>query len=183
MTKRDSSEAKPSTESHSGATPPVDEAPAGEKKPRSSVERIVVRSGIIILFVVMVVELFASRSFNADLAAAQEALGSGPVTESDIQQLITNHSAVESKDDLTANALVASREDKYSYRGLLKQRKLYVYYGVVLKGEKEAEVLDVVTEPTEFFNIKRGPAVAGGSGQPAAGTAPPTAPPTSPPSE
>lgn len=128
---------------------------ASGKKRRSKVELAIVRGGILILFVVMLMELTASRSFHSDFTAAQDALGAGPVTESDIKRLITNYTSVESKTDLTANQLVASREDTYRYRGLLKQRILYVYYGVVLSMEKEAEVLDVTTEPTQFSKVER----------------------------
>lgn len=128
---------------------------ASGKRQRSKVELAIVRGGILILFVVMLLELLASRSFQADFAAAQGALGEGPVTESDIKRLITNHSSVESNGNLTGNRLVATREDTYRYRGLLKQRVLYVYYGVVLPTDTEADVLDVTIEPTEFMRIER----------------------------
>ena len=125
------------------------------KRPRSKVELAIVRGGIVLLFVVMLVELVVSRSFQSDFAAAHEALGAGPVTESDIKRLITQYSSVESNGDLKANRLVATREDTYRYRGLLKQRVLYVYYGVVHPTEKEAEVLDITVEPTEFATTER----------------------------
>ena len=135
---------------------------ADGKRPRSKVELVIVRGGIVLLFVVMLAEFVASRSFKSDFAGAHEALGAGPVTESDIKRLITQYSSVESNGDLKANRLVATREDTYRYRGLLKQRVLYVYYGVVHPTEKEAEVLDITIEPTEFAKTQRKNTAANG---------------------
>ncbi|MEZ6063941.1 MAG: hypothetical protein R3C19_26650 [Planctomycetaceae bacterium] len=161
--------------------------PAKEKKPRHPVERVIVRGGILVLFGVMLIELMASRSFNSDFTAVHEALGEGTVTESDIKRLVTRYSSVKSRPDLKANRLVATREDAYSYRGLLKRRVMYVYYGVVLRGEAEAEVLDATVEPTEFFEFKpkpgTSPAAANGQPADAAAAAAPTLPPVQPPVE
>lgn len=155
MPQDDAAETAVSADAQPDETATNPETAASGKKPRSKVELAIVRGGILILFVVMLVELWASRSFQSDFKAAQEALGEGVVTESDIKRLITNYSSTESNGDLKANRLVATREDTYRYRGLMKQRILYVYYGVVLPNEKEADVLDVTIEPTQFFKFER----------------------------
>lgn len=169
MSRDDAANSAVSVDAQPGLTAGTQKKPATGKRPRSKVELAIVRGGILILFVVMLVELIASRRFQSDFTAAQEALGEGPVTESDIKRLITRYSSVESNGDLKANRLVATREDTYWYRGLLKQRVLYVYYGVVLPSEKEADVLDVTVERTEFSMINR--KTSAGSGPAGAGPA------------
>ncbi len=184
MPAKNSAESQVADDSSHDETRTATQPAAAGKKPRSKVERAIVWGGILILLGVMLVELTASRAFTSDFTAAQEALGNGPVTESDIRQLITKHSSVESNPDLTANRLVATREDKYTYGGLLKERVLYVYYGVVLPHEKEADVLDVTLERTEFFDATKKQPPGDGAATTETSVAPPTAPPTeAPPTE
>jgi len=132
---------------------PTMDTPAAKRTVRSPVERRIVRGVIAVLVVIMLVELYAYYSFRSDYTAIAEARDADTVTESDVRRLITRYSSVESDPNLTANELVATREDIYRYWGLLKRRTLYVYYGVVVAGEKEAEVLDVRPDRVEIAEV------------------------------
>lgn len=143
---------------------PTAQTPAANAKVRSPVERRIVRSVIALLLVVMVLELFAYFSFRSDYMAVAEARNTDTITESDVRRLLTRYSSIESNANLTANELVATREDIYRYWGLLKRRTLYVYYGVMVAGETEPEVLDVRLERADFADVGTRPPRAAGPG-------------------
>jgi hypothetical protein len=156
---------------------PTTDTPVANRKTRSPVERRIVRGVIAVLVLVMLIELYAYFSFQSDYAAIAEARDTDTITESDVRRLVTRYSSVESDPNLTANELVATREDSYRYWGLLKRRTLYVYYGVVVAGETEAEVLDVRPDRAEFAPVgTRRPTAPGPIDWSAMGAEPPETP-------
>jgi len=127
--------------------------PVPVKKSRSPVERAIVWGVILVGLAVLIVEGRASYSLSADrdglLAAIDKS--STPVTESQAEKLVTRFSHRESQTGLKPNVLAAPRVDIYAYTGLLKQRILYVYYGLKRPGH-EQEVIEVTETPIRFYS-------------------------------
>ena len=139
-----------------------------KKKRRSSVERAVVWTVIAVLLVLVLVELRHARIFDSCLTAGVDAVNQKvSVSEAEIKTMITGYSEVEEKKDLPMNQLSASREEKYTYPGLFKDRFIYVYYGVVRDNEP-ADVLAVLPEAIQFFSKEEfmGLGAAAGAGMP-----------------
>ena len=66
--------------------------------------------------------------------------------KSDVDQVLGNKTPESQKLSLLDTKMGAARVDIYSYSGLLRSRKLYVYYGVAgTTAEQEAEVMNVLT--------------------------------------
>ncbi len=144
-----------SPDSH--APGPAEKNPVGAQPPktRSPVERAIVWGVILVLLGVVLIEYRATSGMNADresLIDAQEKTTA--VTESQVKSLVTHFSGHSSRSGLTMNSLSASQEDIYSYWGILKQRRLYVYFGVKKREEEERELLAVQEEPATFMTEK-----------------------------
>ena len=129
------------------------------KKQRSAAERIIVRVLILALAGVAIVEYRAWRSLEADrkaLLSAMDESTKGYVTESEVKALATRYSDLSTETGLKANLLSASRVDTYRYSGLLKNRVLYLYYGLPRRGH-EQELLEVTETPVVFYPPPRVP--------------------------
>lgn len=124
---------------------------APPKPPRSAVERAVVWGVIGIGLLVIVVEANAHLSHTAAHQKLQAQLDDTlkkdvGLTKKTVDQIVGNKTPETRKLGLLDTAMAAASVDIYSYPGLLRSRKLYVYYGVEGKEvQHDAEVMEVTT--------------------------------------
>jgi hypothetical protein len=134
---------------------------APTKPARSPVERAIVWGVIVVGLVVVAMEAsayFAAENARKALHAKIDAVESGTstigVTQEDVEKVVAGRKPV-SSEKLTSGetAMMAARLDIYEFKGLVRSRKLYVYYGIEGKSTdgktQQAEVMDVLTSPAE----------------------------------
>lgn len=125
--------------------------PAPPKPPRSPVERAIVWGVIGLGLLVIGVEANAHLSHTAALGKLQAQLDAtlskdSGLTKKGVDQVVGNKTPETQKLGFLDTAMAAARVDIYTYPGLLRSRKLYVYYGIDGKlAGQEAEVMEVLT--------------------------------------
>lgn len=132
---------------------------APTKPARSPVERALVWGVILLGLVVVGVEAYASfaaenakKALQAKLDAVEAGAADSAVTQDDVDKVVAGRKPISSeKLDHSATAMMADRVDIYDFKGLVRSRQLYVYYGIEGKGQK-AEVMDVLTSPAETLD-------------------------------
>jgi len=136
-------------------TPAPAAATATAKPPRSPVERAIVWGVIGVGILVIAVEAQAHLSHSAALSKLQEQISANSekdagVTKKDVDKVVGGKIPEQQKLGALDTSMSADHVDIYSYPGLLRQRKIYVYYGIAGKHKsQEAEVLDVLPTPAE----------------------------------
>lgn len=134
----------------SQSTPPAPAKPA-----RSPVERAFVWGIIGIGLVVIAIESQAHLSHAAVLGKLQTLLRENSeknvgITKTDVDKIVGTKTPEQQKLDPFATAVGADRVDIYKYPGLLRERQLFVYYGIAGKSaEQQPEVLIVAAIPAE----------------------------------
>lgn len=167
--------------------------PATPKPPRSPVERAIVWGVIGLGLLIIGIEANAHLSHTAALSKLQAQLDAtlskdSGLTKKGVDQVVGNKTPESQKLGFLDTAMAASRVDIYTYPGLLRSRKLYVYYGIDGKlAGQEAEVMEVLTSvaPTaseaqaklppidpnaKYAGPGEGVAGVGGPGGPGSGT-------------
>ncbi len=128
-------------------------APA--KPARSPVERAIVWGVIGVGLIVILVEGTAHFAHGAAVTKLQAQVQANSekdmgVTKKDIVKVVGNKIPEQQKLDPFATSFGAAHVEIYNYAGLLKQRKLFVYYGIAGRNkDQEPEVLEVRTDPAE----------------------------------
>ncbi len=128
----------------SEATPP-----APVKPPRSPVERAIVWGVIGLGVLVIAVEANAHLAHSAAHqkldAEFSERLNKGGMTKKHVDLIVGNKTPDVQQLKFQDTSMSASRVDIYTYPALLRNRQLWVYYGVQgKKADQEAEVMDVL---------------------------------------
>lgn len=129
--------------------------PPAVKPPRSPVEKAIVWGVIGIGLVVIGVEAQAQLAHGAALEKLQTTLEKKAETDSgmtkkDVDELMGSKVPEVRKLGPAETAMGAARVDVYSYLGLVRQRKIYVYYGVEGKvKDQQPEVMEVGAIPAE----------------------------------
>lgn len=129
--------------------------PPAVKPPRSPVEKAIVWGVIGIGLVVIGVEAQAQLAHGAALEKLQTTLEKKADTElgmtkKDVDELMGAKVPEVRKLNPAETAMGAARVDVYSYLGLVRQRKIYVYYGVEGKvKDQQPEVMEVGAIPAE----------------------------------
>lgn len=126
------------------------------KKARSPAERAIVWGAIAVGVLLIATEGWPRLRYSLDFHALDDAVISQDVentgvVESKVKELVTGYASHETRSNLPSNELASPRVDTYSYKGLISERKFYVYYGHHRNNE-EPEVLAVRTEPVEFVH-------------------------------
>lgn len=162
---------------------PTPAAPA--KPPRSPVERAIVWG---VIAVGLLVVGFEAKAHLAHAAAKEKLLGKldasadkfNGLTKKDVDEVLGSQTHESQKLAIMDTDINAHRVDIYSYSGLVKTRKLYVYYGIDGKAKGQAaEVLKVDDHPTETGAAamakatKADPNAKAGAPAPAMGNPPP----------
>ena len=131
---------------------PKPAAPA--KPPRSPVERAIVWGVIAVGLLVVGLEANAHLAHAAALGKLQGKLEANAdkfngLTKQDVDAVVGAKTPESQKLSVMDTDITAHRVDIYSYSGLLRTRKLYVYYGIAgkVKGQ-EAEILKIDAQPT-----------------------------------
>lgn len=133
---------------------PAQAKPAGEKKPRSPIERAVVWGGILIMVIVIGVEYRAKSAFESNFKKLDDALGEAvttgkPLVEADVKRIVTGYSDHQSS-TAGPNKLAASRIDVFTYKGLLQTRVFRVSYGIEGADGNPPEVLRIDKEGASY---------------------------------
>lgn len=129
--------------------------PAPTKPARSPVERVIVWGVIAIGLIVIGIEAKSHLAHAAALSKLQGQVKENSekdtgITKKDVDQIVGDKVPEVEKLNPMATSMGASRVDVYTYPGLLRSRKLYVYYGIAgKKTEQEAEVMEVGSVPAE----------------------------------
>lgn len=129
--------------------------PAPVKPARSPVERAFVWGVIIVGLIVIGIEAKSHLAHAAALSKLQGQVKENSekdtgITKKDVDLIVGSKVPEVEKLNPLATSIGASRVDIYTYPGLLRQRKLYVYYGIAgKKVEQEAEVMEVGSIPAE----------------------------------
>lgn len=121
------------------------------KPPRSAVERAIVWGVIGLGLLVIGVEAKAHLSHSAALTKLRATLDENlnkdeGMTKKHVDVILGTWIPDSKKLTVSDTAMNASRVDIYSYPGILRSRKLFIYYGIPGKTAKqaEAEVMDVL---------------------------------------
>lgn len=130
------------------------------KPPRSPVERAVVWGVIGIgLFVILMegqsyyAHASVLKSLRAKLQEVGEAEGDAGMTQADVDAILKGKKPDESTPlTVGTTAMGAARLDIYNYKGLVRTRQLYVYYGIEGKQAQPPEVMEVSTGPSETLD-------------------------------
>lgn len=131
--------------------------PAPVKPARSPVERVIVWGVIVLGLGIIGVEASSHLAHASALGKLQSRVKQNSetdigMTKKDVDQILGPQVPISEKLNPMATSMGASRVDIYTYKGLLKERKLYVYYGIAgKKAEQEAEVMEVGSVPSESF--------------------------------
>lgn len=137
-------------------------SPAPKKPGRSPVEAAIVWGFILIGTVLAGVEAKAWFGHSAALAKLQKQIESNSetnvgVTKKDVDKVVGSKAPERQKLKSLDTAMSADCVDIYNYSGLLKSRKIYVYYGVAgkeVEGKpQEAEVLRVQDTEAEKADV------------------------------
>jgi hypothetical protein len=103
-------------------------------KSPSPILRAILWGGILILVGLALYE-YQGRSaykncYNGIMDAFQASEeGGAALTDKMVAKLVTGHSKHETNNQIGANKFMAERMDRYEFKGLLKNREIYIYYG------------------------------------------------------
>lgn len=131
--------------------------PAPVKPARSPVERVIVWGVIVLGLGLIGIEASSHLAHASALGKLQSRVKENSekdvgITKKDVDLIMGSQVPVSEKLNPMATSMGASRVDIYTYKGLLRQRKLYVYYGIAgKKAEQEAEVMEVGAVPSESY--------------------------------
>lgn len=132
--------------------------PSPAKSSRNPVERVIVQGGIGLLLIIVAIEgwswgqmKMAHSRLTAELKKAED--GEHKVTRKVVDEILKRQPD-ESK---TVKATVGEeRYDVYYFKGLIKQREIYVHYGIegTQLAKSEPEVIEVRTDiPEEILSL------------------------------
>lgn len=125
------------------------ESPPSVARSRSPIERAVVWTLIGVLLVVLGIELAAFGRYRFalwELSHALEAAADDPegLTAAKVGEVLGGKKFVEAS-QLSYMEMLATRVEVYEWSGLLRDRRLYVYYG----GGRNPEVVSILSHPKE----------------------------------
>lgn len=121
---------------------------------RSSTERAIVWGVIGIGLVVIAIEGWAHTTHGAAYSHLSGLVNQNKdvdksVTKADVDKVMGSRTPETQKLGPMQTGIGASRVDIYSFPGLIRERKVYVYYGIQGRQGQEADVLEVSDAPTE----------------------------------
>ena len=125
------------------------ENPQPPARSRSPIERAVVWTIIGALLVALGIELVAFGRYRFalwELSRALEAAADHPdgLTAAKVSEVLGGRESVETS-QLSYMEMLATRVEVYEWSGLLRNRRLYVYYG----GGRNPEVVSILSHPKE----------------------------------
>jgi hypothetical protein len=135
--------------------PTTSSTPAPVKPARSPIERAIVWGVIAIGLLVVIFEAQAHFAHGAALQKLQSQITENETKDAfmikkDVDKVVGSKTPESQKLQPLETPFSASRVDIYIYPGLLRQRKMFVYYGIAGRiKDQEAEVLAVLADPSE----------------------------------